>query len=63
MQRAMMIRRARDIVFFALAFGFLIFMTLFVHAGADSAGADSAGADSAGTDSVAPVSGELQALR
>jgi hypothetical protein len=32
-----MIRRARDIVFFALAFGFLIFTTLFVHAGTDSA--------------------------
>jgi sulfate/thiosulfate transport system substrate-binding protein len=32
MHRSLMIRRARDIIFFALAFGFLIFTTLFAHA-------------------------------
>jgi sulfate/thiosulfate transport system substrate-binding protein len=32
MQRSMIVRRALDIILFALAFGFLIFTTLFVHA-------------------------------
>ncbi len=43
MHRTMSLRRVIDIILFALAFGFLLFTTLFAHAATASAPAPQAG--------------------